>query len=193
MNEELQSTNEELETMNDELRERSLELNEVNAFLEAILSTMGVAVIVVDHEHRVQVWNAESTELWGVRPDEAQGQHLFGLDIGLPLDGVRGALRRVLAGADGRVDVELSALNRRGRTVDVKVTLMPLGAAPDVVSGAILLTAPVDGHHNGADGADGADGPGRSDGADGSDGAGRSDGSDGAGRSHGRDGADGAR
>jgi two-component system CheB/CheR fusion protein len=178
MNEELQSTNEELETMNDELRERSLELNEVNAFLEAILSTMGVAVIVVDHEHRVQVWNAESTELWGVRPDEAQGQHLFGLDIGLPLDGVRGALRRVLAGADDRVDVELSALNRRGRTVDVKVTLMPLGAAPDVVSGAILLTAPVDGHHDGADGADGSDG------------ATPSGGSDGAGRSDGRDGAD---
>src|SRR4051794_505876 len=130
MNEELQSTNEELGTINDELRERSLELNEVNSFLEAILSTMGVAVIVVDHEHRVQVWNAESTELWGVRPDEAQGQHLFGLDIGLPLDGVRGALRRVLAGADERVDVELAALNRRGRTVDVKVTLLPLGAAP---------------------------------------------------------------
>jgi two-component system CheB/CheR fusion protein len=158
MNEELQSTNEELETMNDELRERSLELNEVNSFLEAILSTMGLAVIVVDHEHRVQVWNAESTELWGVRPDEAQGQHLFGLDIGLPLDGVRGALRRVLAGADERVDVELAALNRRGRTVDVKVTLLPLGPTPESVSGAILLTAPLDGHRDGADGSDGADG-----------------------------------
>src|SRR5262249_19640805 len=44
MNEELQSTNEELETINDELRQRSLELNEVNAFLETILSSMGVAV-----------------------------------------------------------------------------------------------------------------------------------------------------
>jgi two-component system CheB/CheR fusion protein len=174
MNEELQSTNEELETINDELRERSLELNEVNSFLEAILSTMGVAVIVVDPEHRVQVWNAESTELWGVRSDEAHGQHLFGLDIGLPLDGVRGALRRVLGGADDRVDVELQALNRRGRTVDVKVTLLPLGGTPEAVSGAILLTAPLDGHVDGADGhTDGADG--HADGADGhADGAGRS-------------------
>jgi two-component system, chemotaxis family, CheB/CheR fusion protein len=158
MNEELQSTNEELQTINDELRERSLELNEVNSFLEAILSTMGVAVIVVDPEHRVQVWNAESAELWGVRTDEAKGQQLFGLDIGLPLDGVRGALRRVLAGADDRVDVELEALNRRGRTVDVKVTLLPLGATPDGVSGAILLTAPLDAHRDGADGSDGSDG-----------------------------------
>jgi two-component system CheB/CheR fusion protein len=144
MNEELQSTNEELETINDELRQRSLELNEVNAFLEAILSTMGVAVIVVDREQRVQIWNVESTDLWGVRSDEAQGQHLFALDIGLPLDGVRAALRRVLAGADERTVVELEALNRRGRTMKVKVTLLPMGALPDGdVSGAILLTAPV--------------------------------------------------
>jgi two-component system CheB/CheR fusion protein len=151
MNEELQSTNEELETINDEVRERSHELNEVNAFLETILSSMQVAVIVVDREQRVQIWNAESAELWGVRSDEANGQHLFGLDIGLPLDGVRTALRGVLAGTEERADVELDALNRRGRAVRVNVTLLPLGLAPDTVSGAILLTAPVDGA--GVDGA----------------------------------------
>ena len=48
MNEELQSTNEELETMNDELRQRTFELNEVNAFLETILTTIGLAVAVLD-------------------------------------------------------------------------------------------------------------------------------------------------
>jgi two-component system CheB/CheR fusion protein len=149
MNEELQSTNEELETINDELRERSLELNEVNAFLEAILSSLGVAVIVVDREQRVQIWNAESADLWGVRADEAHGKHLFGLDIGLPLDGVRGALRRVLGGSEERVDVDLDALNRRGRSVTVRVTLLPFGITADGVNGAILLTAPL----NGRDGA----------------------------------------
>jgi two-component system CheB/CheR fusion protein len=152
MNEELQSTNEELETINDELRLRSLELNEVNAFLETILSTMGVAVIVVDREHRVQIWNAESTELWGVRSDEAQGRHLFGLDIGLPLDRVRAALRSVLTGSDERAEVQLEALNRRGRTMQVNVTLLPLGLGPGEVSGAIMLTAPVDGAHAALDG-----------------------------------------
>ena len=43
MNEELQSTNEELETINDELRERTGELNQVNDFLEAILTSLGLA------------------------------------------------------------------------------------------------------------------------------------------------------
>ncbi len=156
MNEELQSTNEELETINDEVRQRSLELNEINAFLETILSSMGVAVIVIDREQRVQIWNAESTEFWGVRSDEAHGQHLFGLDIGLPLDGVRTPLRRVLAGTDARAEVQLEARNRRGRRVRVNVTLLGLGLGPDEVTGAILLTAPVDGAVPSADGA-GAD------------------------------------
>src|SRR4051794_12235572 len=167
MNEELQSTNEELETINDELRRRSVALNEVNDFLEAILSSLRVAVIAVDSQHRVQIWNGESAELWAVRGDGARGQHLFGLDIGLPLDGVRGALRGVLSGADDRVEVELEALNRRGRTMNVSVTLLPFGVSADGVQGAIMLTAPVDGR-------DGRDGSGR----DGRDGSGR----DGSGR-----------
>ena len=156
MNEEHQSTNEELETINDEVRRRSLELNEINAFLETILSSMGVAVIVIDREQRVQIWNAESTEFWGVRSDEAHGQHLFGLDIGLPLDHVRSPLRRVLAGTDDRAELELEALNRRGRRVRLNVTLLGVGLGPDDVRGAILLTAPVDGADPSADGA-GAD------------------------------------
>ena len=54
MNEELQSTNEELETMNDELRHRTLELDDMNTFLETILTTIGLAVIVIDRQQHVQ-------------------------------------------------------------------------------------------------------------------------------------------
>ncbi|HET8755816.1 MAG TPA: CheR family methyltransferase [Solirubrobacteraceae bacterium] len=50
MNEELQSTNEELETINDELRDRTTELNQVNEFLEAILTSLGIGVAVVDRQ-----------------------------------------------------------------------------------------------------------------------------------------------
>ena len=48
MNEELRSTNEELESINDELRDRTSELNDVNDFLESILTSLGVAVAVLD-------------------------------------------------------------------------------------------------------------------------------------------------
>src|SRR6266511_4551528 len=77
MNEELQSTNEELQTMNDELRHRSAELNVSNAFLEAVFTSLRAAVVVVDRDLRVQVWNAGALDLWGVRADEAQGTSFF--------------------------------------------------------------------------------------------------------------------
>jgi two-component system CheB/CheR fusion protein len=57
MNEELQSTNEELQTLNDELRDRTLEVDQVNGFLQGILAGLELAVVVVDSDYRVQLWN----------------------------------------------------------------------------------------------------------------------------------------
>jgi two-component system CheB/CheR fusion protein len=156
MNEELQSTNEELETMNDELRRRSFELNDVNLFLERILGTMSLAVIVVDADQTVQAWNAGSTELWGVRAEEAQGEHLWSLDIGLPMDGVGTALGTVLAGREERAEVELAATNRRGRQLRVEVTCLPLGHGDGQAPGAVLLTRVLDADARGEPSPDGA-------------------------------------
>jgi two-component system CheB/CheR fusion protein len=143
MNEELQSTNEELEMINDELRQRSLELNDVNAFLETILGRIGLAVIVVDRDETVQVWNAGSAELWGVRSDEATGRPLGSLDIGLPLDGVGSALERVLDGSQDRAELVLEATNRRGQRVKVRVICLPMtGRLPP--AGVVMLASTVD-------------------------------------------------
>jgi two-component system CheB/CheR fusion protein len=144
MNEELQSTNEELETINNELRRRSLELNEVNAFLETILGRMGMAVIVVGRDETVQMWNEGSAELWGVQGDEAAGQPLRDLDIGLPLDGVGSVLERVLSGTEDRAEVVVDATNRRGRPVTVRVTCLAIGG-PDGIAGAVIIAAAADG------------------------------------------------
>jgi two-component system CheB/CheR fusion protein len=92
----------------------------------------------------VQVWNSGSAELWGVRPDEAQGQQLWGLDIGLPMDGVRSALRDVLAGREHRVDVELDATNRRGRAIHIRVSCVPVGANDGAASGAMIVIDPLE-------------------------------------------------
>ena len=89
MNEELQSTNEELETINDELRERTDELNQVNAFLEAILTSLGSASPCWTPHQRVQVWNPRAEDLWGLRADEAFDKHFLSLDIGLPVRAAR--------------------------------------------------------------------------------------------------------
>jgi two-component system, chemotaxis family, CheB/CheR fusion protein len=139
MNEELQSTNEELETMNDELRHRSIELNDMNSFLETVLTRMGLAVIVVDREQKVRIWNSQARELWGLSPDEAEGQHILSLDIGLPVEQLRPPLRAVFAGSSDREEVKVEALNRRGREIQCRVTVLPLGQVRDDGSGAAII------------------------------------------------------
>jgi two-component system, chemotaxis family, CheB/CheR fusion protein len=139
MNEELQSTNEELETINDELRQRTLELNEVNAFLETILTSMGVAVVVLDPSLTIQVWNAHSVDLWGLRPDEVEGENLLNLDLGLPLAELRSPLRDILRNGKGRTELVLDATNRRGRPISCRIIALPLSVDGGEVSGAILL------------------------------------------------------
>jgi two-component system CheB/CheR fusion protein len=142
MNEELQSTNEELETINDELRDRTSELNQVNEFLEAILTSLGIGVAVVDRQQRVQVWNHRAEDLWGLRNDEAVDHHVLSLDIGLPTERLAGPLRSVLGGASDREESVVEAVNRRGRAIECVTTILPLLSASsdgDSVRGAIIL------------------------------------------------------
>jgi two-component system CheB/CheR fusion protein len=140
MNEELQSSNEELETMNEELRHRTGELNDVNAFLETILTTIGLAVAVLDRNQRVQIWNGQARELWGLTAAEAEDEHLMALDIGLPVDKLHQQLRDTLTGRSQREEVVVEATNRRGRAFSCRVTLLPLGSTSDgTVSGVIMM------------------------------------------------------
>src|SRR5215475_8581830 len=101
--------------MNDELNQRGLDLNSANLYLEAILTSLRAAVVVVDDELRVQAWNAGARELWGLTPDEVVGKHFLNLDIGLPVQELRPAIRQSLAGEFDGEPVEIDAINRRGR------------------------------------------------------------------------------
>jgi two-component system, chemotaxis family, CheB/CheR fusion protein len=149
MNEEMQSTNEELQTINDELSQRTTELNQVNAFLESIWASLGGAVAVLDPELRVLVWNSRSEDLWGVRPEEVQGQHFLNLDIGLPVDQIRPILRTTLSGERERAAVVVDATNRRGKRIRVRVASSPLLGSDHEIRGVIVL---VDEQHRSGDG-----------------------------------------
>lgn len=124
--------------MNDELRLRSLELDEVNAFLETILTSMGLAVTVIDRQGVIQVWNTHAQDLWGMRGDEVEGQHLLGLDIGLPVEKLKQPIRKATNGKQPRSEIVLDATNRRGKAIRCRVTVMPLGPEEEP-SGVILL------------------------------------------------------
>ena len=138
MNEELQSTNDELQTINDELHDRTGELDRANDFLAAILTSLRAGVVVLNPELHVRVWNSQAQELWGLRQDEAVGQHFLNLDIGLPTDRLRPVIRRTLAGDDGPNEVTVDAVNRRGRRIAVRVLASTLhDATIDEATGTV--------------------------------------------------------
>ena len=135
MNEELQSMNDELQFSNEALRDRQDEVERLNRFMAAVLGSMNSGVVVVDGDMQVLAWNTRAEDLWGVRTDEVIGEHLMNLDIGLPVEQLRQPIRAHLV--DGTADPDelvLEAVNRRGRQVQVRVTLTHIidhgGSAP---------------------------------------------------------------
>jgi two-component system CheB/CheR fusion protein len=139
MNEELQAINEELGAANDALRQRSEEMNHLNAFLNAILSSLREGVVVVDREFQVMSWNNHAQEMWGLRPDEVQGKNFLSLDFGLPVEALKPIVRGILAGNLETRENTVAAVNRRGKPIQVLVSCVPFQGTDKVVRGVILI------------------------------------------------------
>jgi two-component system CheB/CheR fusion protein len=145
MNEELQSTNDELEAMNEEQRERTTEVDRLNLFLEGILGNLGIGVVVLDRDQRIQLWNPSAAELWGLREEEVTGEHFVSLDIGLPVSSLRDAIRSALKPDGEAASLTLEAVNRRGRQFECHIRALPLVTATGDNFGVILLMSDDDG------------------------------------------------
>ncbi len=144
MNEELQSTNEEQQTINDELRRRTDEINLSNGFLESILSSLRVGVVVLDRNLQVQIWSHRAADLWGLRADEAQNRNFLNLDIGLPVEALKQPIRMSLAQENVQEEIVLAATNRRGKRIQCRVTCATLKSVDQAVRGVILLMEEVE-------------------------------------------------
>jgi two-component system CheB/CheR fusion protein len=156
-NEELQSTNEELETMNEELRSANDQLESVNKemrrrqeeasryrrYADGVLRSMDAGIVVVDANRHVLSWNRWNEGVWGLRAEEVQGQSIFGLDIGLPLERLRDSLERVLTGAIDHSETVLAAVDRRGRSLSCRVRISPLVYETQAAQGVVLIVEDV--------------------------------------------------
>ena len=138
MNEELQSSNEELQTTNEELRQRTEELNRVTVFMEAILTSLQISMVVLDNRLSIQLWNGRAEDLWGLRSEEAIGHFFFDLDIGLPLQELREFIRACQTGNHDEHEIILNAINRRGKAIRCRIVCTPLIVATQR-QGVILL------------------------------------------------------
>lgn len=145
MNDELQSTNEQLSDLNRRLEQGSLDLEQANGYLRAILASLTSAVVVMDRDLQVRVWNEKAEDLWGLRSDEAIGRPFLELDIGLPVGELREPLRHGLEHGNGGEELAVDGVNRRGRPMRFHVRSTPL-RGPRGAEGMILL---LEGHPRG--------------------------------------------
>ncbi|MFP5275190.1 CheR family methyltransferase [Coleofasciculus sp.] len=150
MNDELESTNEELRTMNEELRLRTEEVNQANTFLTSILESFQTGVIIVDREFNIIRWNQDAEELWGVSSDEVQNKSLLSLDIGLPVDQLLEPIRKCFQGEENHQIITVDAINRRGQSIQCRVTLQSLKGVEEAQSyGTIILMEEVENQGDG--------------------------------------------
>jgi two-component system, chemotaxis family, CheB/CheR fusion protein len=134
-NEELQSGNEELETMNEEMRVRTAELDEARTFLEGVLSSVAVGVVVLDSGMLVKSWNRGAEKLWGLRGEEVYNKPFASLDFGLPTARVSEVVQQCLTSNKRIGPVQVPAISRIGRSIECKVSCSPL----DGTGGAVVL------------------------------------------------------
>jgi two-component system CheB/CheR fusion protein len=139
LNSELQSTNEELERVNQELRQRGMDLSRTNVFLNSILRSVPLGIIVLDNNLLVELWNDVATDAWGLQQDDVQGKPFLELATGLPVEGLREPIMELLASGNRRAEIELPATNRRGQTIHVRVVCANMAAMGDQGRGVILL------------------------------------------------------
>jgi two-component system CheB/CheR fusion protein len=144
MNEELQSTNDELHTINETLGERSGELDEARTFLNSLVNSMAMGMLVVDREMRVVEWNRGAEELWGLRSAETMGTQVTSLDIGLPIGELKPLIGNAFVDPEAVGETTLKAVNRRGRKIDLRVSCTSFRSSEGSVSGALLLMEEVD-------------------------------------------------
>ena len=94
--------------------------------------------MVVDPDFLVLIWNPKAENLWGLRADEVRGKNLLNLDIGLPVERLKPALRSCLSGESAYQEIVLEATNRRGKAIICRVTCTPMTDG-DAISGVILV------------------------------------------------------
>ena len=109
---------------------------QVNPVITRENRLLGVAVVF----HDVSAARRLLKELeHALRREEADGQHLLNLDIGLPLSQLRPLVRSALGDAAYAHTETLSAVNRRGRDIQVRVVCGALRQSDGNSGGAILV------------------------------------------------------
>ena len=93
--EELQSTNEELETVNEELQRGNIQLHEANDDLVNVLTSVDIAIIIVDAARRVRRFTPKARAVMKLIPGDV-GRPIADLQPSVAVPGLDGAIAGVI-------------------------------------------------------------------------------------------------
>jgi two-component system CheB/CheR fusion protein len=137
-NEELQSTNAELDATNRELAHRTDEMNRLAYFQRTIIRSLSAAVVVVDSEGRITLWNLAAERLLGLAESEALGQNIWTLHVpALPralVTRIRKSISQNLAARTEEVSYELPT----GGTGSATIAAVPIHDGGEA-RGAVII------------------------------------------------------
>ena len=86
----------------------------------------------------MRAWNRQAEDLWGLRADEVLGQHFLNLDIGFPVEKLRGPHPQPAGGPDRTGPGHLPRGQPAGRPIECTVSLSQLVGA-GTTRGVILV------------------------------------------------------
>lgn len=140
LNEELQATVEELNTTNDDLQTRTIEIQDLAVRLEssraraqAVLNSLGDAIVVVDGDGRTVLTNVRYDQLFSAPLDSVE----MHASDGSPLPGDEQPQRRAARGEAFEITVAVPSPEGELRTY--RVTGQPIGADGDEDGGVLVI------------------------------------------------------
>ena len=143
--EELQSTNEELTTVNEELQTRNSELSQTNDDLNNLLSSVNIAIVMLDNELRVRRFTPMARRILNLIPT----------DIGRPITDLHPAIRVPdLAPMIGEVLESMTVKERDVPDQDGRwfsLSIRPYRTSDNRVDGAVLVLVDIDAIKRGGD------------------------------------------
>ena len=130
--EELQSTNEELTTVNDELNNRNQEISQINNDLNNLLSSIHIAVVMVDNALIIRRITPLAEKLFNIIPGDI-GRKLSDINPNLEIPELPGMIRSVI---DQLMPVEKTVRDREGKSYSLRVR--PYRTRDNVIDGVVI-------------------------------------------------------
>src|SRR5207237_329778 len=113
-----------------------------NETLRTLVHASPVAIVVLDGQERVRIWNAAAERIFGWRPHETLGRTMPSLKAPGRTDEFPPLARRVLKG-ESLANLEFTGSGKSAIPVELSLSMVPLRDGRGAISGAMAVIADI--------------------------------------------------